>query len=52
MSVLLLDNTDKEDLSNYSDFQVYTNRIYNNQEFFIENYEVNVFNSLKVNHLA
>lgn len=52
MSVLLLDSTDKEDLNNYSDFQVYTNRIYNNQEFFIENYEVNVFNSLKVNHLA
>lgn len=52
MSVLLLDWTDKENLGNYWDFQKYTNRIYNNQEFFIENYEVNVFNSLKVNHLA
>ena len=52
MSVLLLNETDKENLSNYSNFHRYTNRIYNNQEFFIENYEVNVFNSLKVNHLA
>jgi LCP family protein required for cell wall assembly len=52
MSVLLLDSTDKENLSNYWDFHTYTNAIYNNQEFFIENYEVNVFNSLKVNHLA
>lgn len=52
MSVLLLNNTDKENLSNYSDFHKYTNRIYNHQEFFIENYPINVFNSLKVNHLA
>jgi LCP family protein required for cell wall assembly len=52
MSVLLLNWTEKNNLNEYDDFQLYTNRIYNNQEFFIENHEINVFNSLKVNHLA
>lgn len=52
MSVLLLNNTDKQDLSNYSDFHIYTDSIYNHQEFFIENYKLNIFNSLKVNNLA
>lgn len=52
MSVLLLDWTVKNNLSSYDDFHLYTNRIYNNQEFFIENYPVNVFNSLNKNHLA
>ena len=51
-SVLLLEDTNKSNLSDYSWFQIYTNVIYNHQEFFIENFPINVFNSLKVNHLA
>lgn len=52
MSVLLMDGTQKDNLSNYSLFQKYANRIYNHQEFFLEKVKVNVFNSLKVNNLA
>lgn len=51
-SVLLLDWTEKWNITDYEWFHIYTNRIYNHQEFFIENYPINVFNSLKVNHLA
>lgn len=52
MSVLLMEGTHKEKLSDYGLFQKYANRIYNHQEFFLENTKINVFNSLKINNLA
>ncbi len=51
-SVLLAEWTTSENLNNYSKLQKYTNVIFNYPELFKENYKINIFNSLKVNHLA
>jgi hypothetical protein len=45
MSVLLFYGTDITKLSNYDNFKKYTQIIFNRQEFFIENAQVNIFNS-------
>jgi hypothetical protein len=51
-SVLLIEWTDKNNLSNYTSLYKYANLIFNNQWFFEENYKINIFNSLNVNFLA
>jgi len=52
MSVLLAEWTNAENLNNYSKLQKYTDIVFNTPELFKENYQINIFNSLKVNHLA
>jgi len=52
MSVLLAEGTNIENLNNYSKVLKYTDIVFNNPEVFEENYKINIFNSLKVNHLA
>lgn len=52
MSVLLIEWTNVEKLSNYDIVQDFTNIVFNYPELFIENYKVNIFNSLKINNLA
>ena len=52
MSVLLAEWTNSENLNNYSKLQEYTNIVFNYPNLFKENYKINIFNSLKVNHLA
>lgn len=52
MSVLLVDGTNIEKLSNYSKLHTFTDLVFNYPEIFKENYTINIFNSLKVNHLA
>ena len=52
MSVLLAEWTNAENLNNYSKLQKYTDIVFNAPELFKENYQINIFNSLKVNHLA
>ncbi|QFR39219.1 LytR family transcriptional regulator [Candidatus Gracilibacteria bacterium 28_42_T64] len=52
MSILLIEGTDKNNLSKYEQLHSYTQMIFNDQELFLENHKVNIFNSLKVNHLA
>jgi hypothetical protein len=52
MSVLLIDWTDYNNLNDYSEIQDYTDIVFNYPEIFTENYEINIFNSLKINHLA
>ncbi len=52
MSVLLAEWTNAENLNNYSKLQRYTDIVFNTPELFKENYQINIFNSLKVNHLA
>lgn len=52
MSVLLFYGTDITKLSNYDNFKKYTQIIFNRQEFFIENAQVNIFNSTWVANLA
>ena len=51
-SVLLPNWADKNNLNNYKEVKKYTDLIFNKQEIFIENHEINVFNSLKINFLA
>jgi len=52
MSVLLPNWTNSEKLNNYSTLQKYINIVFNYPNFFKENYKINIFNSLKINHLA
>ncbi len=52
MSVLLVDWTDIKKLSDYSKLHKFTDIVFNNNEIFNENYKINIFNSLKINHLA
>lgn len=52
MSVLLFHWTDVTKLSNYNQFKKYAQIIFNRQEFFIENYQVNIFNSTWVANMA
>jgi LCP family protein required for cell wall assembly len=52
MSVLLAEWTNSEKLNNYDELHNFTNIVFNNPELFNENYKINIFNSLKVNHLA
>ena len=49
---MLLEWTDVEKLEDYSILQKFTYNIFNNPEFFTSASQVNVFNSLPVNHLA
>ncbi len=51
-SVLLLYWTDITKLSAYDNFKRYTEIIFNRQEFFIENFKINIFNSTWVANLA
>ena len=51
-SVLLPEWTDINNLSNYKIIHKYTNLIFNNSDIFEENYQINIFNSLKKNFLA
>ena len=52
MSVLLAEWTDIENLNNYKKIHKYTNIVFNLPKIFKENYKINIFNSIKVNHLA
>ena len=52
MSVLLAEWTDGDNLNNYSKLQNFTNIVFNSPEVFTEEYKINIFNSLKINHLA
>lgn len=52
MSVLLLEWTQKGNISNYKKSKIFSDIIFNNSEFFEENYTVNIFNSTKTNNLA
>ena len=52
MSVLLADGTNIGGLSNYSKLHEFTNIVFNSPEVLTKDYKINIFNSLKVNHLA
>lgn len=52
MSVLLLNGTDVNNLNDYSIVQKYTDLVFNHPQVYLENYKVNIFNSIKVNNLA
>jgi len=52
MSVLLPEWSDIVNLNKYNNLHIYTNIVFNHPKFFSENYKLNIFNSLKVNHLA
>lgn len=52
MSVLLAEGTNIESLNNYNSLQRYTKLVFNYPDFFKEKYKINIFNSLKINHLA
>jgi len=52
MSVLLADGTDKADLNNYDIVKKFTNLIFNFPNLYIENAQIHIYNSLKINHLA
>ena len=52
MSVLLANWTNIENLNNYKKLHKYTELVFKNPELFKEKYKINIFNSLKVNHLA
>jgi len=52
MSVLLAEWTNIEKLNNYKKLHKYTRLVFDSPELFKENYKINIFNSLKVNHLA
>lgn len=52
MSVLLIEWTNVQKLSDYTWVHKYTDIVFNSPEIFTENYKINIFNSLKVNHLA
>ena len=51
-SVLLANWTYKWNLNKYKQIQKFTDLIFNNKNIFIENYKINVFNSLNINFLA
>jgi LCP family protein required for cell wall assembly len=51
-SVLLVEETDKFNLSKYKIIHKYTDLIFNHPKLFKENYKINVFNSLKISFLA
>lgn len=51
-SILLINWTDKNNLDNYKSLNEYTDIIFNNPELYVENYEINIFNSLRINNLA
>ena len=52
MSVLLAEWTDIEQLNDYSKLHKYTSIVFNSPEVFTGEYKINIFNSLKINHLA
>lgn len=52
MSVLLAEWTNVEKLNNYWLLQEYTNIVFNSPEVLTEKHKINIFNSLKINHLA
>jgi len=52
MSVLLIDWTEKWNLSNYELSKTYSNIVFNYPLVNKENASINIFNSVKVNHLA
>ncbi len=52
MSVLLVEWTNSKKLSNYSSLHKYTSIVFNSPEILTESHQINIFNSLKVNHLA
>lgn len=51
-SVLLPENSNINNLSNYKIIHKYTNLIFNNPDIFQEKYRINILNSVKVNYLA
>ena len=52
MSFLLADWTDIQRLNNYSKVRKYINLVINYQELYDENYQINIFNSTKINWIA
>ncbi|MFK7780642.1 MAG: LCP family protein [Candidatus Gracilibacteria bacterium] len=52
MSVLLAEGTNISTLSNYEILHKYTNIVFNYPKIFEKDYKINIFNSLKINHLA
>jgi len=47
MSVLLPSKSNWRDISKYDDIKKFSDLIFNNPDFLIENYKINIFNSLK-----
>mgnify|MGYP003999120819 CR=1 FL=1 len=52
MSVLLAEWTNIDDLNNYSNLRKYTGLVFNYPNIYLENYKINIFNSLRINNLA
>lgn len=52
MSILLVEWTDVSNLNNYKYTRRYTKLLFDSPEVITENYEINIFNSVRVNNLA
>ncbi len=52
MAVLLAEWTNSEKLNNYSLLHKYTDIVFNHPKILWDDYSINIFNSLNVNHLA
>lgn len=52
MSVLMVEWATIQDLNNYNSIKEFADIVFNEPEIELEKYKINIFNSLKVNHLA
>ncbi|MDD2870675.1 MAG: LCP family protein [Candidatus Gracilibacteria bacterium] len=52
MSVLLVEGTDVSDLNNFEKLKKYTDIVLNYPKVYDENYQINIFNGVKVRNLA